>query len=350
MAIGRDTLRRLRELRQRINDLLDQRARQLTRDWTTEWDRVAFDVLDAVLDLIDSNSGEWPASLTIARHGPLTRALRKAREALDKLVAQAVDNIASDTAEAASIGAGGQPDIIASQFPPQAGERGQLAVSFDRVDTNAVQAIVDRTREKITSTAQPLSGDAEWAMRRELIRGVIVGTNPREAARRMLQRVEGAFNGGLTRALVISRTETLDAHRAGARAQQDANEDVLAGWMWNAHLDTRTCPACWSLHGTVWPLDEPGPLDHQQGRCSRTPKTKGWEELGFTGIQEPPDLTEDAETVFRNLPQGDQLAIMGQARLDALNSGQVAWRDLAVRRSNSGWRDSYTPRPVRDLQ
>lgn len=185
-------------------------------------------------------------------------------------------------------------------------------------------------------------------MRSTLIRGIALGDNPRDAARTMLSRVEGGFNGGRARALVIARTEMLDAHRASAQAQDLANAESLAGWQWVATLDTRTCPSCLSQHGTVHPVADPGPMDHQQGRCARLPKAKSWRDLGFD-IDEPADIFPDAQAWFEGLPANDQVAVMGQARLDLLKSGKVGWADLSTRRSTDGWRDSYAPASVTDL-
>jgi hypothetical protein len=122
--------------------------------------------------------------------------------------------------------------------------------------------------------------------------------------------------------------------------------------VWHAELNSsrgRTCPSCWAKHGTVHPLSEPGPIDHQQGRCSRTPKTKSWADLGFD-IDEPDDLIPDARAIFDALPETERVAIMGRRRLDLLDSGEIAWEDLPQLRTTSDWRDSYGVRPVKDLE
>src|SRR3546814_11471968 len=75
--------------------------------------------------------------------------------------------------------------------------------------------------------------------------------------------------------------------------------------IWVAQLDRRTCPSCWSQHGSKHALDEPGPLDHQQGRCARLPVTRSWRDLGFD-IDDPPSVVPDAETTFRGMRRGDQ--------------------------------------------
>jgi hypothetical protein len=241
-----------------------------------------------------------------------------------------------------------EPAIIASQLP--AAEQTAAAARFSaRILPTALDAMVARTQALIVNQARPLSGQAMEAMRRALITGVAVGDNPRDVARDMVGRVEGAFNGGLNRALVIARTEVLDAYRAASRYSHAANADVVTGWVWLATLDRRTCPACWAKHGSEYPVSAPGPLDHQQGRCARMPKTRPWSALGIN-VEEPPDVLPDARARFDALPEADQLQIMGPTRLELLKSGQVQWDDLARRRDSTGWRPSYIPTPVRDLQ
>jgi SPP1 gp7 family putative phage head morphogenesis protein len=157
------------------------------------------------------------------------------------------------------------------------------------------------------------------------------------------------FEGGLTRALTIARTETLDAHRAATKASEKANKDILQEWEWHAALNARTCPSCWAKHGTRYPLDQDGPNDHQNGRCARVSVTKSWADLGFKGIDEPAPLTPDAQTEFNNLTPDTQRRIMGAQRLDLLQSGKVKWADLSTVKHTDGWRDSFVVTPVKDL-
>jgi hypothetical protein len=60
-------------------------------------------------------------------------------------------------------------------------------------------------------------------------------------------------------------------------------------------------------------------------------------------------LIPDAQVRFWALPEEQQAAIMGPGRLEALKSGRMTWDQLAVRRSTAAWRDSYIPRPIRDI-
>lgn len=349
MAITPETLKRAAELRAAVADITDQRTRQLAEAWVRAFDEVTPALAAGIDDALSlADAGRWPSRSQILRSRRLMHALDLALGHLELLARQAGVAIGEDASAAATAGATAQPALIATQMPPQAGTVAELSVRFDRLDPRALEAIVARTTQQVTALTYPISGEAYQAMLRELVRGVAVGDNPREAARRMVARVEGRFAGGLTRALVISRSEVLDAHRAAATAAQNANADVLQGWTWHCSLDRRACPSCWSKHGTMHPLSEPGPYDHQQGRCSRSPVSKSWRSLGFD-IEEPPSVMADAETVFKGLPHADQLAVMGPARLAALDSGRASWSDLSVRRTTPGWRDSFAPRPARDF-
>ena len=349
MAVTAETLRLLGGMRIQLGQTVDAATSDLIRAWAVGWTEVRAEWDAALTDLADTGTdGRWPTPAQIARADRAQRALDVTRARLTGLAQDAGVRILEDVPTLTGAAAEWHARLTGSQMPAQAGTQVDLAARFNRVDPLQLDAIVARTTQQVTSLTLPLSVDAMASVQAELIRGIAVGDNPRRAAARMVARVEGAFNGGLNRALVIARTEMLDAHRAAGAQQDLANADVMAGWTWAATLDSRTCPSCWAMHGTDYDLDVPGPYDHQQGRCARLPRTKSWRELGFD-LDEPASLLPDAETVFQALPADDQLAIMGGARLELLRSGRASWGDLASRRSTSGWRDSFAPTPVRDL-
>lgn len=349
MAIRQETLRLLDGMRVAMLAPVDATAQSLVAAWGMAWNELAAEWDAALADLVAaSKDGRWPSRRQVSRAQRARKAMELTRAALMDLsrtlpvvVAQALPTMTADAAAWSD-------RLAASQYPPQAGTTAQVVATFNRVDAAALDTIVRRTTEQVTSLSQPLSAQAEQAMRSVLVRGVALGDNPRRAAQVMLDRVEGAFNGGRNRALVIARTEMLDAHRAAGMAQDKANADVLQGWQWVASLDRRTCPSCLAKHGTVHDLDEPGPYDHQQGRCARVPLAKSWRDLGFD-IEEPTSVLPDAKAWFDGLPDEDQVAIMGKPRLALLRSGKASWDDLTVKRTTSGWRDSWAPRPVSDL-
>lgn len=346
MAATRETLRLLGEMRITIDDTVDAITDDLVRAWANGWQLVVRDWQDAAEAIQDAyDAGKTPTVSQVVRAERSERALQATYRGLQGLTDLAGVRIIQGLGDVAEAAAGTQR-IIASQLPTN--ERAWATANLVRADTEQVRQIIVRTQEQVTKTLFPLPGDSFATIRRSLVRGVAQGQNPRAVARDMVANVKVGYEQALTRAMSIARTEMLDAHRLAAAAHQAANADVLQGWQWVAALDHRTCPSCWAQHGNIYPLEEPGPLDHQQGRCARLPLTKPWKTLGFTG-REPKSLLPDAQRTFDRLSAAKQLQIMGPARLAALNDGRATLADMSTRRSNIGWRDSYGTTRVADL-
>lgn len=342
MAITARTLRLQRQLARELDRILDAQEKALVSAWVDAWDEIAPDLTAVLLDMLVA--GENVTRAQLLRSTRLRKALAVVADHLDQLAADAGVRITGDLADVIDKAGSAQASVIDSQLPPNTD-----LVSVDawsRVDDRQIEAIVRRSTEQITALTRPLPAEAYDVVRRELIRGVSAGSNPRETARRIIARTERyGFNGGLNRALVISRTETLDAHREAARVGRMANADVLDGWTWLAKLDTLTCPSCWSQHGTVHPVDESGPDDHQQGRCAAVPTTKSWADLGID-VVEPPSLLPSREDAFEQLTGEQQLEILGPGRYSAYAAGTFPMDDWSVVRSTPGWRDSHVVAPV----
>lgn len=341
MAINRQTLAIEAELNRYLAGVTDQQTRALVEAWSLAWDQVASEVEAAALDLVNA-AGEGRVTRTmVLRSQRAQAALDALGGTLDTVAAQAGFTINADLTDVITAATQAEVDMIASQLTGT--RRTELRANLVRADPGQVAAMVQRATERITSLTLPLGAEATAAVRRELLRGIAVGTNPRQAARRMVRGIEDQFLGGLNRALVISRTELLDATRAAQQATDQANTDVLAGWTWVAHLGPRTCRSCIAQHGTIHPIDEPGPLDHQQGRCARVPRTRTWAELGFEGIEDPPDSTPDAEAWFNSLSEDQQRSILTDRGYDAWRAGQYPREAWTTRRETDGWRDSMAP-------
>lgn len=350
MAIRRETLRILRRLMVGVGGTVDDETRALTRAWTRAWDELAATWRGAMDELLASTvqTGQWPTTRELQRLERLGRALAQTEQALAQLGKRAGVTIADGAGQIVQATADVEPRLIASQLP--AAEQASAVARFaGQILPSALDVITARTQSHIASTLWPLTNDALEAMRRTLVQGTALGSNPRAVASNMVGRVQGAFEGGLTRAVNIARTEMLDAYRATSQYAHAANGDVVAGWVWHAQGDKRTCPSCWAMHGKEFPLTLPGPWDHQQGRCARLPKTKSWRELGFD-IDEPADDIPDLRARFDGLPVATQQKIMGPGRLQLLRAGKVSWDDMPMERPSPAWRTSYGPRSVRDLE
>ncbi len=339
MAVSSLTLRLEQDLRDDLTRLTDAQTRDLVTAWARAWDEIAPDLSALLVELL--LAGDNISRAQMLRSERLRKSLTLVAAALEDLSQASVVRITRDLQALVDTAGAAQASIIDSQLPPGASQLVDLD-AWSKVDPDQLTAIVERTAEQITALHLPLSAEAYDAVRRELVRGIAAGTNPRATAGRMVARARSGFNGGLTRALTIARTESLDAHRAAAALGQAPHADVLAGWQWVAALGARTCAACFSKHGTVYDLTEPGPQGHQQCRCSRVPVVKPWADLGITA-EEPPSLLPDADAVFDGLPVADQKAILGGRGWEAWSRGEWPRGQWAVRRRTPGWRDSWVP-------
>jgi SPP1 gp7 family putative phage head morphogenesis protein len=346
MPITSETLRRALAFRVLVDGHVDAAIGDMTRSWARLWNELAKDWALAVDQVLATGSTGRLTKAQIFRLTRVRTALAVSLEALDQLAEQAGTAVITRVPQLVADASAHELQVIAAQLPDVAGGADALTLAPGR----EITAIVQRATEQVTSLTRPLAEDAYQVMLAEVQRGVALGVNPRTAAARMLQRTRGGFDGGLSRATRIARTEMLDASRTAAHASDQANTDVLAGWRWSASLTPRTCPACLAMNGREFPTAEPGPHGHVNCRCARTPVTKSWADLGFPGMDEPEDRFPDARAWFDSLTDAEQLAIMGPTRLRLLRSGKVTWDDLAVKVPNPGWRPSYQPRTLTDLR
>lgn len=211
------------------------------------------------------------------------------------------------------------------------------------VGMNQVDSPLRRLFSSFTGAAVQAASDA-------LIGGMILGYNPRKIA----PMIRDALGIQLDRALTISRTEVLRAHREAAHKTYEENADVVKGWRWQASLDGRTCAVCISLHGREFPLSEKM-SSHPNCRCVATPITYSWEELGerfgvdWSGVDEAgPSFEEVAkkynmspeqiarykartgtgEDYFKSLKPEEQIRIMGKGRWTAWKDGIINFDEI----------------------
>lgn len=322
-------------MRVQLDRTVDAATRELARAWSRAWREIIAEWEVAVDDLMKIEPGKWPKPSQIDRATRAQKALRSAAQQLEALSTHAGVTITGRILDLVNETQDMHARIAKTQLP-HAG----FSITFDRMDEEALNAIVKRTTGQIESRLRPLSVQATEAMRQVLVRGITTGTNPRRAARVMLARTQGAFNGGLHRAENIAITEMLDAHRESAHRWQQKHASVMRGWIWLAALDSRTCPACLDMHGTEHKIEELGPIDHPRGRCSRMPITKSWKELGIDAPETPAVPITKARDWFERQPRSVRLNIMGPERLRKLETGELSWGKIATIRPNPNWRPS----------
>jgi hypothetical protein len=331
VAVPRRSLTLLRKLASRNGGIVDATVRDITAAWLQAWDELSPEWQQAIAAIIDryATTGVWPAPWQVARIEAIARATARTERSLGALLTQASTATAEAAGRVSSATITAEPVIIASQ---------SSAVSVGEVAVPAlvVASALAARQNRIAALHRPIADTVLAAIRWEFTHPPTAPSGRRPAAG-MQDRVRAGFGSGLTRATTIARTETIDTYRTAAQIVHTANPRVVTGWAWLCQCDLSSCPACWALHGTTHPLDEDGPASHGGCRCQRLP---------LVGDNSLPS----AEARFRRLTRRQQLAVLGPARLEMLRSGQITWTDLAVRRSNSGWRDSYVPRTVADLR
>lgn len=340
MPVTATTLRLMRRLVIDLAAVTDAHVRELTRAYVDAWDTVVPQLTDALLGLAD----ERITTSRLFRSAKIASALLAIAETLDGLAAQTAVVITDGVAQIVSITMTAQAAIAGSQLPRHFPGHQLATPNADLLGT-----IINRTSQQITARTRPLSPLGQQAVRQALVRGAASTDNPLKVARDMVRTAKaGAVDLPLRRAEAISRTELNDAARTATQVWGETNSATLRGWEWLSSRSTSTCPACWAMDGTLHELVEPGPDGHVNCRCTRMLRTKTWRELGID-LDEPASADRlSAEDHFRSLSRADQLAVMGPARLQALDDG-APWSSLVVEKPNADWRRSFQVRPARDL-
>ncbi|MEO1959884.1 MAG: phage minor head protein, partial [Paracoccus sp. (in: a-proteobacteria)] len=151
-----------------------------------------------------------------------------------------------------------------------------------------------------------------------------------------------------SRATTIMRTESLRAYRHASRATYLANQDVLDGRVWNAHLDARTCVACALMDGTVHAID--ATLDgHPRCRCAMIPRTKSWEDLGVKGVADTRPPVRSGKAWLESQPAHVQRAMMGRAKFNAWAAGQIDLDDMVARTYSPQWGTMRSERSLKAI-
>ena len=145
------------------------------------------------------------------------------------------------------------------------------------------------------------------------------------------------MDGGLDKALQISRTEQLRVYRLASTEQYRHRGLVRSFKRLSAH-DERVCPAC--IAADVQEYDVMTDLDeHIMGRCTMVPVVKGMPEPKWTS----------GEAWLKTQDEATQRKVLGKTRLGLWQSGKVRFEDFGEREGNRTWGDSRKVVPIEDL-
>lgn len=344
MAETEETYQVAQSTKDAINAAILAMEVSITRAWVDAWDRLGPALRESLETILTryAEKGTVPRYVLV-KDARLRAAIRQVHDTLEHLVQRSGAHAGAHAGQMVQRAADDVEALLRTQLPTES------TVPIKHPAPDALDAMVNRIQGTIHDRTWPLAAQHEQLMKDELLRNIAVGDNPRETARRIMDRTAQRFNGGLGRALNISRTEVLDAYREAQKTANDATTDVLKGQRWTATLDARTCPSCLAQHGTMYPPDDIGPLDHQSGRCIFVPVMKSWKELGIDGVDEPDPIFPDRDEWWDTLDDKTKRSILGPSKFEMFQSGQIGWDDLTVRRSTDGWRDSYVVPSSRSL-
>lgn len=330
MAVPRRTVTLLRKLANQVGGSADATVKALAGSWSQAWDELSPAWQQGITALVDQyqRTGSWPAPWQVARIEAIAVAQQRTERSLTVLLTEAAATTRDAAADVSRGTIAAELDIIGSQQP---------GLDVRAAPAAAVERALTARQARIVALHRPIPAETARAVRQVTARRPLRINVQQPLAQQLHNRVRAGFETGLTRASTIARTETVDTYRTAAAIVDEVNARILTNWAWHCSCDRRSCTACWAMHGQQFPLDVAGPAGHPGCRCTRLPLV--------AGVDLP-----SAEARFRRLPRRDQLAILGPGRLELLRSGQVAWADLAMRKTTTGWRDSYVPAPLADLQ
>jgi len=205
-------------------------------------------------------------------------------------------------------------------------------ITFARLPTGAIEELVGvlANGSPLNKVLDRLGRDAAQQIRETLISGLASG----HGAAKIARGIRDAVDVPRWKSLQIARTETMRAYRQSTLATYAENDDVLNGWIWTSTLSTRTCAACWALHGTFFPLSKQFFPSHVSCRCTSIPSVKGVK----TNVQ-------SGSVAFAELPVEDQQTILGPSRYE-MYAGGTALDDFVILTRDKDWGGAYQVRPL----
>lgn len=269
----------------------------------------------------------------------LTNVLGTLEARLRRFAVLAADETMAAQAAAAGAAQAHVVRAIAAQDP-------SLAADLERAPTGALDALVGNLSDgsPLPALFGTFPAEAGRALERTLVAGVARGLGPRA----MLAEARGALGANLTRALLVLRTESLRAARESARLGMAANPGIVAGWVWTCAMTARSCAACMAMHGRIFPTSERMGT-HPNCRCSLSPISHSWADLGFAEVPDVPRPQSGPER-FAGFEPRLQRAVLGRAKYDAWRRGEITLEDLVGRRDDPRWGTTRYERSLREIR
>jgi SPP1 gp7 family putative phage head morphogenesis protein len=248
-------------------------------------------------------------------------------------IAQQIESEVKDFSSVAAIGLSEEDSAIVRQAVFDAEkllleEVGHLPEGFGfefKLPSAQIAQLSEKFRDgqDLANTIQRAAPYAAKQVKDALIAGVTIGLNPKQVAREM-NRV-GQIP--MRRAMIIARTEMMRLYRETTLAVYAANKSVTAGWRWLSALDRRTCPVCWSMHGSLHRLSEQME-SHPACRCTMVPVLKDWSALKIDKPGRPGTPWLTGALMLGKLAYAAQSEILGPGRQRLLAQGRIGLNHL----------------------
>ena len=223
----------------------------------------------------------------------------------------------------------------------------RMGIEWNRVPPQAMANIVASTEASapVGRIIGRLGQEVAEEVMFNLVQGIALGKGPRETAKLVTE----SAGMGLSKALTLTRTETMRAYREASRMQYQANPAMVKGYRRMSAKDERVCIACLVLDGEFYELDEPLQA-HPNCRCTLVPETLTYQDLGLQDIPMP-EPGDNGREWFRKQPRNVQLQIMGKSetRLGAWERGDVDFGDMFQVTDHPVWGKSASVKPLRSM-
>lgn len=152
--------------------------------------------------------------------------------------------------------------------------------------------------------------------KRKYRQAVKLGYTNGETVSQIARRIKDAGDLEKRQAEAIARTALNHTSNTAMQDFTKANKSIISKEILVATLDGRTSAICRALDGKEYNIGEgPYPPLHINCRTIRVPKTKTWEELGFSGMKENEPLSNrpfvaDKRKV-KDIPIDDRQSVIG---------------------------------------
>ena len=212
-----------------------------------------------------------------------------------------------------------------------------VGMFFDRLPVSAVETMVGVAGDggpihTLLAQAYPMAVES---MTDTLIKNTLLGVNPRQTAREMMDSAAGS---SLTHNLTVARTEQIRVYREAGR-QQYATSGLVESYRRLCAKNANTCALCFALDGEVYPTSELMHV-HPCDRCTMVPNVTGMPQVQW----------ETGEDWLKKQPPEIREKVLGSGAFELMNAGKIDLGDLVTKTDHEIWGPSLQRTPLKDLQ